>query len=380
MGEPRRSGTVVAQVSLKTALTIALAAWVLAPVASAREVDSEAHAKPESHEESAHHDVKKPDEKKLDEKKTTQTTQPKDCAVLKDASGEVHLISSNRSEFLEVVKNAAIPCGSWISTKDGWVDVSYPGGTLARLGQGTFAQVFEVASKEKREPLLLYRGTALVKAQPDAHAFQALTANSRATFSNGVAILQYDGELEESALLVLEGRAQFENRYLPAKKIDVKPGELSGLNFKLLRTVPTEAKAVKHAGLHQILEKLELSQSDVKRYGQSVQERARKVVALPEGHVPLERRQPGDRMVASEPSIKVRKADPGRKGDSVQDLMIRKLVGDEEGGENLVRTRRPASRGPKYRLEVKHASKGVEDANGEKKRILDELSRLSDED
>lgn len=363
MGQSERTSPIFRKRRLSA---FALALAILHPASFARE--AEEHPAPVGEERSKEAD-------KMEAPKTKKS-EASVCAVLDDASGDVLLISSNRSEFLEVAPKTSVPCGSWVSTKNGWADLRFPNGAGIRIGQASFAQVFPVGNASK-EPVSLYRGTVLVRSSGDALPFGVLSANGRAKSASGTMIVQYDPTLEETRVLALDRKAEFENRYLGSKPMTVREGELSDLNFKLMRTIPTQPKPLKQANAREILERLDLSQGEVKRYADLVRQRARRQVVLPEG-----RAADPERFVASEPKpLKARKSDPGRHGSTVESLMIRKLVGEEDGGEKLVRTKRsPASvkgKGVRYKVEVHQPSKGVED---EKSRVLKALSGLSEED
>ena len=76
-----------------------------------------------------------------------------------------------------------------------------------------------------------------------------ITPNARARLERASAIVIYSAGDEESQLITLEDEASLENRFEPSRKMTVKQGEASSLNFTLLRVVPSAPRAIAQASL-----------------------------------------------------------------------------------------------------------------------------------
>jgi hypothetical protein len=74
----------------------------------------------------------------------------------------------------------------------------------------------------------------------------------------------YIAETEETQWLNAKGRSSLENRFQDERPVQVAAGEVSSLNFRQMRVVPSEPMAVSSAQVKQKLEEFRLEEDEVK--------------------------------------------------------------------------------------------------------------------
>lgn len=308
---------------------------------------------------------------------TTEVEPPIPCAVIDSFSGELQILNATRTQVSDATKNFPVVCGSWISVGTGWVELTHRDGYKIHLGSQTFVEMPESNKdgKYSGEQLVLYRGQAFGQAGSGSGELRFLTPNARARTKRGRMIVMFNGHEEETQLVTLEDVASLENRFETYRHVDVKAGETSNLNFKILRVIPTSPKAVAIATLKPKLVDLHITERESNQAIQTAHARGEKQVLQRSGSAgPVGQRAPASRNYMR------------HRGDKVDaDLkahLARKVVAGEASGEKILYPDRFYGRPRKVSVETEEMGtlrKGqrrnsLEDA--EKKRLIEELSKI----
>ena len=207
------------------------------------------------------------------------------CALIESFDGAVQILDSSRTQIMEPSRKAPVLCGSWISVeRGGWIHLKHRDGHRLSFSSGTFAEIpnNNFDGKYSGEHVVLYRGKVYGEAALGSHELKMMTANARAHLGRGTAVLVYDQKQEETQLIALESEAWFENRFAASKRIKVKAGEASSLNFKLLRVIPSAVRAVALASVRSVLSDFHLNARDQEYAIRNTQKRLqRKVASFP---------------------------------------------------------------------------------------------------
>jgi hypothetical protein len=304
------------------------------------------------------------------------------CAVIERFGGDLQILDATRTKLQDPAVGMAVGCGSWISVSKGWVALKHEDGALIRLGAGTFARL-----KDDKDSLVLHHGEALLTAGHGRGTIRAITPNARVILTKGTGVVIYSPEEEESQLIALEDQATIENRFETAAPVNVRAGEGSSLNFKLLRVVPTAPRAVAIAALRKHLADLKLEGRARDLAVAAVQRRAERHLAAatakpdrgPASAVDKEKAEKLKKSYARHPA--------GADDEFIRRTMARKVAGDERAGEAVLH---PKSR-YKGKLIKGHPQvtptdedevekKTTLDEAVEKQHLIEELSKIKEEE
>jgi hypothetical protein len=186
------------------------------------------------------------------------------CGYLEDFAGAVHVLEPERNRLLDADVRTPVPCGSWLSTEEGWVRLRHRDGYRLILGAQGFAEIvdpdLEQVSEKHGEAVVLYRGQLRVVASGDLQPreVRVVTPHARARVKDGQAIVVYAQPAQQTQLIALEESAVLENRFEPEQRARVRPGEASSLNFGASRVTPEPARPVALASLRQKLADLQV--------------------------------------------------------------------------------------------------------------------------
>lgn len=223
------------------------------------------------------------------------------CAVLRAFDGQVQILDSERSHLTNAKPKLPLPCGSWVSVIQGWATIQHQNGARIQAGNETFLQILSVNSRSKnsskkdllsKDPMLLgdhlilYRGQIFAAAEDGVKELRIVSPVSRVRLKEGkVLFLSRDGD-DEAQLIVLHNSASLENRFEPSRKVKVKEGESTTLNFKLQRVIPTIPQAVSVASLKSHIYSLQLAEDDESQAIRSAVQRSQRKFAseLPDTH------------------------------------------------------------------------------------------------
>ncbi len=180
------------------------------------------------------------------------------CGTLENAHGQVQMFDASRTQSLSVLPKTGVPCGAWLSVGAGdqsWVVFRHRDGFSLHAAANTFIQIPDNNLDGKRvgDAFVLYRGEALLRSRGGTPEAQLLTANARVRLKQGMALVIYAPQEEETQVISLESSATLENRYQAGTQVAVKEGEASSLNFKLLRVQPSHPRAVMLVSLREKL-------------------------------------------------------------------------------------------------------------------------------
>lgn len=334
------------------------------------------------------------------------------CAVIEEFGGKVQLLDPNRTAILDTDVRTGIPCGSWISTEDGWFKIIHRDGYRVTAGSNTFLEVIDDGNDptaptpakplaQGLDQLVLYKGQVKVQAGAGVSSgeLKILTPHARARIKRGRAILIFSKDQEETQLITLDQVASLENRFESSRSVRVKEGEASSLNFKALRVLPSIPQAVSLSGLKQKL--MDLRLDDRTRHevlGVVKQRHDRKFASVldrGQGHTDdlLEHdrksvaKGSGDR----KPSAlefqtgEYRRHPPKKDDELAKTLWTRRLVGDQTDGEKILYPDRFYGKASAVNLQVRdpNPEKKVQtakslrsDEEAEKEKLLRELSSI----
>jgi hypothetical protein len=189
-------------------------------------------------------------------------------------------------------KPAKLPCGAWISTRDGHAVVEHRGGAQIRVAPNSFVQV----NDQEGDGLVLYRGKIWIDQPAGAPELKTRTAGARIRTPEGRVVLIYTAADESTQAIVIRGRSYISNWHVSAREggerlIPIGPGEASTFNLRIKRIVPSTPKAVKVTSLRVILEDLPINDEDLRDALVSANERSERTFAAL-------LRKPGSREIA----------------------------------------------------------------------------------
>src|SRR5690606_17389117 len=96
------------------------------------------------------------------------------------------------------------------------------------------------------------------------HPLRVLTANGRVRIEHGQAVVTYSGADEETQVISLRNSATLENRFADSRRITVKEGEATSLNFRVKRVVPETPAAVSVSAIKALLADFPLDEREVR--------------------------------------------------------------------------------------------------------------------
>ncbi len=314
------------------------------------------------------------------------------CAVIDRVAGEVEVFDASRTQVLSATRDAGVPCGGWVSTRQAWVELKHRDGHRIHVGSGSFVQ-FPENNRDgyfSGDHAIVYKGHIFGRAGGGVGELRAATANARARVTRGSFVLSFAQATEESQMITLDNTASLENVFESSKKIVVKAGEASTMNLRLHRVLPTAGKAIAVADLRPKLVDLHLEATDlasaIERAVARGERRMASHLVHPETGAPVAK----PRTQRAPASLRVKKPtyqrhDLDKQNAALMQRWTRKLVGGQEEGEQILFPDRfhgkpqnvqiqvidtDAGRGPASR----HVLSKSEEA--EKKKLIEELTKI----
>lgn len=312
-------------------------------------------------------------------------TSPVLCGTLETSSGDLQILDSARTRLLEALPGSGLPCGAWISVGTGessWAVIRHRDGVTLHAAAGTF-----LALDAGSDQVILYRGDIFGRSDGGTPELRVITANAKIRIPQGMAMVTYGQADEETQIVSLEGSSSIENRFVPRARVSVKEGEASSLNFKLLRTVPSAPKAIASSDLRA---KLKAFPIDDRIHNQAIhaayQRAERKFASTFDEEMRRKAEAASSRAPASEAGDPA-KAEAKAKAAAAQERRLKahwigKIVGgapmDEKDISSRRESRKPASTGSAEveDTEARFIARKKADETKEKKRLLEELSKL----
>ncbi len=293
------------------------------------------------------------------------------CGVLNHYEGDLRILDASRNFLKESTPGAALRCGSWISTGPASsTEIRTSGGQEMRLGPQTFLELPKKAS----DPMVLYRGELLVRTEPVNPGYSVETVNGRVRIEKGMALISYDGASQETRLVTLDRQASLENRFEGSRRVIVRAGEISTLNLKQMRVVPSVPKPVSIASMAPYWKSFKIAETDKDRMLSAMKQ----VPATDQDRKPASVRHP-------KPSNYERAAPFPQK-----EWLSRVTGGSEEEAEAILTPSTARQKARKIEMSVEDPSSAsrapasVEKPKNhpdeiEKKKIIEELSKIQNE-
>ncbi len=294
------------------------------------------------------------------------------CAVLKGFGGNLEILNSTRTSLKEVALNTPVECGSWITVSKGWAKFLHRDGYEFQVGKWSFIQLQD--PKSFGEAILLFRGLMLANIDEGKGTLKVLTANARAHMLVGKSILIYQQKNEETELIALENSAMIENRFQISRPILVKEGEVSTLNFKVKRLVPSLPKAVALASAKEKFFELSIEEGDQFWFLKHILKRQERKFASSL----LEPR--ANRKIASSHSY-IRHPSLNEDEKAMIHHMVRKNVASDASGEKMLFPEKAARQARSIQVQVQEMQDQVlsKEELVERKHLIEELSQIQAE-
>jgi hypothetical protein len=307
---------------------------------------------------------------KAESKKVTKGEAEKPvCGVLESFSGDVQVLDPQRSRLYSLSLNTALPCGSWIATNQGgWAHVKHEMGPTILMGPDTLVQLLETPQEDH---LTLYKGEVYAEVGGGMGEFRIISPTGRVRLDRARVIVAFTQDEDKTQLISIEDTATLENRFEPSRKIAIRAGEITELDFKLMRVMPLLPKPVSSASLHPMLVELRVSEREQTLAENAVNRARNRRLA---GQPPV-----GDHLVRTKESY-VRHV-PDALDPELHSLWVRKLAGGDPRGEKILYPDKDFARTQKARVEVQDVEtrfrkRGQKAEEVEKKKIIQELSQI----
>ena len=310
------------------------------------------------------------------------------CATLVKFEGDVQLMDSSRTDMLETAPGVQIGCGSWVTIASGWALIRHLDGFRIHVGQNTFVQITDshMGDNSTGDHLLLYKGQIAAQAGDGTGELKILTANGRVRLTRGTSVVIFNQQDLETQLISLDQTSTIENRFASERRIPVKAGESSILNFASARVVPGIPKAIAIAPLKEKLAELRLNEKVQKQALHVAKKREERVFATDMSVHPGES-EPAERKPASNYSRS------GIQGDDAPNTKINaelnqrwmgKITGDAGASQSVLfpKGHAKAVRVPSgTKVSVEDQSKGgnQKDDSREKVRLIEQLGDIKPE-
>lgn len=284
------------------------------------------------------------------------------CAVLEGFQGDLEILDSDRKSLILPVKKKGIPCGAFLSIQLGWASLHHKNGSFFRMSSETFIQV----RAEKDEDLAIFQGRVYMDVHHGNPPFRALSPVGRVRLSHGKALVVVRSEsgTNQTQLIALENFATLENRFEPDPKVKVSAGEMTELNFKWVRVIPSAPTLVSVASLRPHLTELQLSfQEQIKMMDAITRHRGEKVI---------------QRKIANETPAPLQSSESSEDAPPGEVKIMEKLVGGDPKMLNIlsVEMNQKQFKSGQFQIIDPEASKDRKEVKEEKKRIIDELNAL----
>lgn len=328
-------------------------------------------------------------EKHVTEKKTPKNVDVPLCGVLDSFSGDVQVLDPSRERLISLSLKTALPCGSWVATNQGgWAQLRHETGPIVMMGPDTLVQLLQftpetsAALTEKladptstqtsmNDHLTLYKGEVYAEVGGGMGEFRIVSPTGRVRLDHARVIVAFTQEEDKTQLISIEDRASLENRFEPSRKISVRSGEITELDFKLMRVMPLLPQPVSSASLHPMLVELRVSEREQTIAEAAINKaRNRRLAGLP---------PKGDHVVRTQESYMRHASDA--EDMQLRSRWVRKLAGGDPGAEKVLYPEKDSGRLRKVKVEVtdvetRFKKQGQKAEQLEKQKIMHELSQI----
>jgi len=177
------------------------------------------------------------------------------CGRVEDFGGNLEILDGGRLHPQEVKPQILLPCGSWVSLKQGWVRIHHLSGAKIHAGVDTF---FQLQASEKQHKLVLYHGEVFVDTS-GTESLLLVSPQAQSWVRQAKVLMSVR---DTTQLIALKNTACLENRLDARYQVQLHPGEFSILDLKLLRVTPSAPRVVSSSDLKWHLNLLQLKASD----------------------------------------------------------------------------------------------------------------------
>ena len=305
--------------------------------------------------------------------KTSPAT-PTLCGVLDSFAGDVEVLDSTRERLVSLSLRTPLACGNWIATNPGgWAQIKHESGAIVLLGPDTLVQILPLTADSSKLPdhFTLYKGELYLEVGGGQGELRIISPTGRVRTDRGRAIMTYFQAEDKTQLVALENSARLANRFEAERSVLVQAGEMTELDFKLLRVMPLLPKPVSMPSLRSILAELRISERE-QTLAEAAAKRAsdRRIAGLP-----IE----GDHLKRS-PETYMRHI-PAEDDVLLKSRWMRKIAGGTDESEKILYPEKYAVPTQKVQVEVrdveaKFKKRSEHSDEREKRRIMEELSRI----
>jgi len=320
--------------------------------------------------------------------KSPADTQPVACGRLLKFQGDIEMLNSDRSGFLETQLNKEIPCGAWMAVEDGWAELwHYSSDAIVRVGPNSYLEIFSDAYKGNGHAahLVLFKGKLLIDQRAEGRQTQIVTANSKIDINPGKALVLYVSKENDTQLVSLKGKHKIVNRFNSEMKMEVPDGAASRLGFYSRRIFPSVPLAASPVSLTRILDELEIDSNEKRAVIATAKARRTQKYAVFLDQFRTFQNEKAGRKIASAPpeksaDVTYMRHSPKDEDENAEKAIVKKIVGGAPEGEDILFPNRLKNRGAQAKLIVEDRSKNKfkqsKRDNDEIERLLRELSEI----
>jgi hypothetical protein len=313
-----------------------------------------------------------------------ESSPPLRCGTISGLSGSVSILDSERKDYRPTVVGGPIFCGDWISTDEGKVVLDFPRLGKFTVGSQTFFQVLdpEAGINVEHDHFVLYRGDVYFEGGKKTNTVHLITPNTRVTLgSQSKGVVSFYEESHTSQVISIDGSLNFENRFLKHSPWKVERGYLSSMTQGQERILPGRQTTAESKSLDRKLTELDVGSETRKKIVSYVSDLAKKKMVVKLGekikggpvNVPSEPREErgNGRSPASERHGAFESGAPTKGNARTIASVHESAIDAEESDAPKVKPKRREKTPEQEENEVKAK---------EKKRILENLSRITEED
>jgi len=298
-----------------------------------------------------------------------------DCAKVEGFSGDIELLDQKRNNLLTLEQYKAVPCGSWVLVRNGWIKLKHTNGFYATFSAGSFVQILDHVKNQKNDDhFLVFEGKGYFFVPQGSGPLVTSTASARMKMKSGRALLIYDQDKQSTQLSALEKKVYLTNKYDPDREIEVKAGEASSLMVEKDKVNLSMSKSIDSDSLKKELSDFHLDKEEFELALNSAFTRAKRTLA---SDLSVSK---NDRALAGEKKTYQRHIN---QADDVKinDKWVKKVLGGEKIDEQLLYPTKVKKNNRKVNVVVSDVDSANEGGKAsekqEKVRLMESLSRIS---
>ncbi len=182
------------------------------------------------------------------------------CGLVEHADPGTQLIPAKGVVKTKLPAQEPLPCGAMVMTRQGVARIRLEDRTTVQIAPGTFVEFQGEGIRS------LYRGEVLVSGPALNSTVTWTSPNSIVDYKGGVVWIQYQPSERSSALLVLNRKARFVNRFNRDANREVQAGEISRMIIQQAWVRPSQPEILNHSVVAPLLVRFGLPADEVKEW------------------------------------------------------------------------------------------------------------------